>query len=160
MARKTAAQAKAPKYAEVDDGILDSDSEADEFENYNAAGIKRQYEDSDGDDSDEAEDDSGSEDGGEGFAGIEDSDEEQGDGVGVWEPDNWDGNDDTDSESESGSDDEAAMVSLLSVCYAWRSDACPEEAQEGSEGHSPCHSCQGPESPEEGQRGGGGRLGL
>lgn len=96
MARKT----KAPKAKEpeLDDDILDDDSEVDEFENYKPGMAEEVYS---GEDDEEGEFDSE----------AEFDSEEEGDGVGVYEPDDWD---DNASASDSGSDDDDEGASMVS----------------------------------------------
>lgn len=96
MARRN----KAPKAKEpeIDDDILDEDSEADEFENYKPGMAEEVYsgeEDDEGEFDEEGEFDS----------------EDEGDGVGVYEPDDWD---DADSASESDSEDDDEGPSMVS----------------------------------------------
>lgn len=81
------------KQFDSDDDILDEDSEEDEFQNYKPGMAEEAY----SDEVDEGEFDS--------------EDDEEGDGVGLYEPDDWDEADSA-SGSESGDDDEGAdMVS-------------------------------------------------
>jgi len=96
MARKT--KSKPSKRALEDDDILESDSEIDEFENYKAAASHPGASDS----GDEDEDAEGFDDG---FGSEE---EEEGAGVGMYEPDEWDGGDS--SSDDSDEDDEAAQM--------------------------------------------------
>ncbi|TXT12841.1 hypothetical protein VHUM_01242 [Vanrija humicola] len=108
MARHSAAPlskaSKARKFADVDDDILDPDSEEDEFTNYSSKGLRGGEDEDDDDDEDEGseEDDEGE------FAGDS---EEEGDGVATWEPDNWDGA--SESESEEESEDERVQMKKL-----------------------------------------------
>lgn len=95
---------KAVKEPSPDDEFLESDSEVDEFAEGFQPGLAEEY-------SDDDDDDEGKEDDGEGY-GYEESEEE---GNAKWEPDNWDGNEDTVSESGSDDDEDAELVSLLSI---------------------------------------------
>lgn len=101
--------AKPAKYAAEDDGLLDSDSEVDEFADY-AASTRRAGaagSDEDDDEEDDSEGELGSEDE---FGEEDEEDEEEGDGVGMYEADDWDANaDDSGSDSDSASEDEDAV---------------------------------------------------
>jgi hypothetical protein len=107
MARKTTTAKPPTRVADFDDGILDSDSEVDEFTNYKA-GIPRPDEDSE----DESGEDDEDEDEQEGGAVYEDSEEEA--GVGMYEPDAWDGGESSDEDEES--DDEAVAMVRFCLC--------------------------------------------
>lgn len=94
MARRN----KAPKAAEpeIDDDILDEDSEVDEFEDYKPGMAEEAYS---GEEDEEGE-----------FEGEFDS-EDEGDGVGIYEADDWD---DEASASDSESEDEDEGPSMVS----------------------------------------------
>lgn len=100
MARRN----KAPKAKEpeIDDDILDEDSEVDEFENYKPGMAEEAYS------GEEDEDEEGE------FEGEFDS-EDEGDGVGIYEADDWD-DEASASDSDSEDDDEGpSMVSSQSL---------------------------------------------
>lgn len=112
MAKKSAAPlskaSKARKFADMDDDVLDPDSEEDEFTNYSSKGLRGGQEDDEDDDEDEGSEDEDDDELEVGAEFVES--EEEGDGVATWEPDNWDGG----SESESESEEEAEGVQMVS----------------------------------------------
>ncbi|KAL1406459.1 rRNA biogenesis protein rrp36 [Vanrija albida] len=100
MAKKSAAPlskaSKARKFADMDDDILDPDSEEDEFTNYSSKGLRG------GADEDDDDEDEGSEDDDLEGGDFEADSEEEGDGVATWEPDNWDGASESESDESEG----------------------------------------------------------
>lgn len=123
MARGSTSKPKPSKYAELDDGILDEDSEEDEFANYKASvkkaskGRQPPSDDEDEDDEemmDEDDDEDEDMDSNDERLMYEDSDDE-GDGVGVYEPDEWDGGADYSSSEDEDEDDERAQMVRFST---------------------------------------------
>lgn len=102
MPRKPAPKRPPPKFTE-DDDILDPDSEEDEFADY-VASTRRPGITSDEEDGSEEGSEEGSEPG-------EFDSEDEGDGVGVYEADEWDAAADSESGSESEDEDAAKLVS-------------------------------------------------
>ncbi len=100
MPRKPAPKRPPPKFTDNDD-ILDPDSEEDEFADY-VASTRRPGNASD---DEEFDDEEGPED-----EGGEFDSEDEGDGVGVYEADEWDAGA-SDSDSESEDEDAAKLVS-------------------------------------------------